>query len=359
MTDPIRIQGREYLGREDWTRRAPALKSGAPAGVALWTRAAPGEPVAPVPAAGEAEGDRLLRFIISSERTDRYGDIVTQAGRDTSTYHDVVLWAHDYGFFSPPAPPIAKNLRLEPATTADGFAATAAVAKFAGRDQGHELAETIFLLARDGFPLDASIGFEPVEWTEDRGGYTFLRWNLIEWSVCPIGANTDARKLAAYSAETRSALQPLRAFAEQTLAGIGGAPGQWVPKATLEAVARALGQAPTVFDFGAAELSAALATREAPEPVAPATPAEPAQEVEPVPVDPAPAPEAEAPAEEATPESAAPADPLGDLAALLFVPQSRSGVVSDADLATLLRDLRPAIAEGVKSAFADRLGARH
>lgn len=225
---------------------------------------------------GEGEA-RTLEYVISSDRPDRSRDVVKQEGMDASDYHGVVLWAHDYGSYAPPNPPIGKTLRFRRETGADGVTVTIAAARFAGLEEGYPLAETCYSLARAGFMPDCSIGFEPHSgaWTydEDRRGFVFEKWSLLEWSLVPIGCNTDAQRLSAmkaYAKQERLDLSPIDAWARGALDAAAGEAVAVVPRAKLEAVVKALGFGRGVkfFDLDAAELRTKVRARVKGEPVA-------------------------------------------------------------------------------------------
>ena len=60
----------------------------------------------------------------------------------------------------------------------------------------------IRLLWEGGWVRSASIGFNPIAWRDnDHGGKDFTEWELLEWSLCPIGANQEALRLAAKALE--------------------------------------------------------------------------------------------------------------------------------------------------------------
>lgn len=229
----------------DW--RALAISKAAPESVYLGMST----PVAEVKMAEGATG-RILRYIISSEKPDRYHDIVHQDGMDASDYHGVVLWGHHYGGWEePPLPPIGRTLKLSQEIRG-GFKCTIAEAEFAGRQQGHELAETIYQLGKVGMCPDCSIGFDPLEWTfdETRGGVNFLKWGLLEWSVVPIGACTDAVQINSAAKDNGIDIAPIRDWAVRCLDSLDGEPQIVVPRAKLERIAMELGVKKSTFVLG-------------------------------------------------------------------------------------------------------------
>ncbi len=243
------LQGRKAMQYLDW--RALAISKAAPPSVYLGTSS----PVAEVKMLEGASG-RILRYIISSEKPDRYRDIVHQDGMDSSDYHGVVLWGHHYGGWEePPLPPIGRTLKLSQEIRG-GFKCTIAEAEFAGKDQGYELAETIYQMGKIGMCPDCSIGFDPLEWTFDevRGGVNFLKWALLEWSVVPIGACTDAVQINAAAKDAGIDIAPLREWAIRCLDDFDGEPQIVVPKAKLESIAWELGVKKSTFVLGGPSL---------------------------------------------------------------------------------------------------------
>ena len=136
------------------------------------------------------EEARTIDFVVSSESEDRYGDTMVLAGMDADNFmkNAVMPWGHDYHGL-----PVAvfEKLWVE-GTKLIGRA------KFAGLEQMHDKAETVFRLYRDGFLKAVSIGFKPTERTENEtGGYKFLKWELLEISAVTIPANPEALMKAA------------------------------------------------------------------------------------------------------------------------------------------------------------------
>jgi hypothetical protein len=223
---------------------------------------------AAVPAAEPVEGkDRTLRYCISSDQIDRYGDVIIQEGIDTSDYHNVVLWGHDSGggfFGGVPMPPIGKSLGIETRKTG-ARTLTFSDDQFAGLDEGYEFADTVYKLAKAGFIPDCSIGLMPGETTMDpkSGAYTFATSKMLEHSLVPIGANTDATQMRSYAKEHGINLVPLLKWAEQTLDMVKGEAGVWIPKARLERFVKTVGfnRGLAIFDLGAGDLEAVVKAR--------------------------------------------------------------------------------------------------
>lgn len=160
----------------------------------------------------EGEGDRGVSFVFSDNSVDRAGDKIFQEGWDLSEFrrNACVLWAHDSS-----APPIGRvrNIRVENNSRLVGTIEFAA-------PQTYEFADLIFRLVKGGFISATSVGFLPTLWrfSEDKaraGGIDFLKAELLEISVVPIGCNANAL-IAASAAGLNVA--PLRRWAEGLLA---------------------------------------------------------------------------------------------------------------------------------------------
>ncbi len=130
--------------------------------------------------------------IISTENEDRYLDIVRTDGGVFGPWeaNKVVLWAHDHDI-----PTIARGLWL---TAEDGeikskyeFAPTA-------------FAQEVKVLVKGDFLKAHSIGFMPLEaeWItdpdtgEETGGIDFIKWELLEYSICNVPANRESLSAA-------------------------------------------------------------------------------------------------------------------------------------------------------------------
>lgn len=135
------------------------------------------------------EAKRTIDFIISTERVDRYGDVVTLSGWDLKEYkrNPVVLFGHQNR-----APPIGKAIKV----TRDGDALRA-IAQFMTDDM-NPFADSIFKMYQQKFLKATSVGFMPINYepiTDDKGnfqGYKFTKQELLEFSCVPIPANPDA-----------------------------------------------------------------------------------------------------------------------------------------------------------------------
>ena len=138
--------------------------------------------------------DRTGRFIASSNREDRYGDIVEQ-NWDLADFwkNPVFLFAHESW-----NPPIGWVREFTPNN--EGTLTRARVEFLPGGKSAR--ADELFELARIKAIKAVSVGFIPTEiedrWGDDREwlGYRFVRNQLLELSLCTVPANADAVSLA-------------------------------------------------------------------------------------------------------------------------------------------------------------------
>lgn len=139
--------------------------------------------------------NRQVEFVISSEAVDTYRTVFIQDGGNFSRFtpKGIVLYAHDshssdednvlgYGEVYREGNLTIGRVTFEP-------------------KEINEKAEKVFRKIENGTPYMASIGFEPVKASfgdrakgEDPDVLYFREWNLLEFSVVPIGANPDAQK---------------------------------------------------------------------------------------------------------------------------------------------------------------------
>lgn len=137
--------------------------------------------------------DGADEIVISTPNYDRGNDRVYPMGALLENYqkNPVVMWLHDYsGKTASGGIPIAKCPYLK--VTENGI--------IAGPPQfleGDPFAERVKNAWQQGYIKTASIGFNPVEYEEnERGGYDYKTWEMLEWSLVPIPMNAEACKVA-------------------------------------------------------------------------------------------------------------------------------------------------------------------
>lgn len=143
---------------------------------------------------GSVDESRCGRFVASSNRPDRMGDIVEQ-NWDLGDFwkNPVFLFSHQSHM-----PPIGWVREF---TVNNDQTKTYSRVEFLPAGTNAR-ADELFALAKIGAIRAVSIGFIPME-TEDRVskerewlGYRFLRSQLVELSLCTVPANADAISLA-------------------------------------------------------------------------------------------------------------------------------------------------------------------
>jgi hypothetical protein len=128
-------------------------------------------------------GERQIRVIANSGKSDRVGDVLVASGCVLDNYrkNPIVLSGHD---------------RMKPVGTARVYVAgkrLEAVVTFADAGASKE-ADEVCKLAKAGILGAVSV---PIEWTPARGGgQTFTSWELLELSVVSIPCDPDALVIA-------------------------------------------------------------------------------------------------------------------------------------------------------------------
>ena len=159
------------------------------------------------------------RIRITTSSTDRDGDVVDSAGAVVENYmkSPTVQWAHNY---RDPWAVIGKTTALE-------LGPNYIDAEFELRPSANEAdpQNVIRLLWNGGWVNAASIGFRPIEFEElplEEGddewsrGYRFTKYEIVEWSLVPIGANQDALR------RTMKSLDPDYSVLENAAAELKG-----------------------------------------------------------------------------------------------------------------------------------------
>lgn len=128
-----------------------------------------------------AKGDEPT-IIISTGSLDRQGDelVPTGAALDAYRKNPVVLFAHDHNEL-----PVGSTTSIS--VDASGIRA-------AWKWLENDARAARVRNAYDQNVLGAaSVGFVPLAWEDlDGGGLRFTKWELLEWSLCPVPANPEA-----------------------------------------------------------------------------------------------------------------------------------------------------------------------
>ena len=139
-------------------------------------------------------GDRSVQFTISKEVVDRDGDILRAGGVDFSNYmkNPVFLSFHNSREF-----PLGKVTKF----WVEGNAVTAIVyfptiedlsSDPAQASEKAKLVDFTYHCYKTGMLNAVSVGFIPLEWTENKDGYDITKWELLEFSAVAVPANQDA-----------------------------------------------------------------------------------------------------------------------------------------------------------------------
>lgn len=147
----------------------------------------------------ESGTDRVIRFTASTQSVARDGGIVEAAGWEIDNYrdsHPVFLWAHN-----PDGLPIGRAVGV---TKHDD--SLVIDVEFAGEEQAHPFAETVYRLFDAGYLQCCSVGFrvleerKPTEEEQARGAtWVATRTELLELSAVAVpsdpGAKATGRRL--------------------------------------------------------------------------------------------------------------------------------------------------------------------
>jgi hypothetical protein len=130
-------------------------------------------------------------LIVSTEDQDRQGEIVRQAGIDTTDYwlNPVILNSHCYAGIENI---VGVTTRLYPGTV-NGVPATLADGKFSPTAEG-QMARALW---DGGFLNAASVGFIPTEFDPTEKN-VITKWQLLEYSFVPVPANGKATRLRTF-----------------------------------------------------------------------------------------------------------------------------------------------------------------
>ena len=175
--------------------------------------------------AEETEG-RTVKFAVSKNSVDRDNDTIKQTGwtLDNFKKNPVVPFGHNYKDL-----PVAKSLTIDIVKNQ-----LVSVAEFVSKEI-YPFADTVYQMIKGGFLNATSVGFKALayEQNDERGGYDFLKQELLEYSVVPIPSNPDAL-VQARDAGIDTAL--LKEWAESVLDSFGdnAAKGLTITKAELE-----------------------------------------------------------------------------------------------------------------------------
>lgn len=141
----------------------------------------------------EMIANREAEFVITTEAVDSYGTVFMADGADFTRYNmnPIVAYAHQACDDDPDMILGTSEVRQEKKVT---------IGKVRFEDEEtNPLAEKIWKKIQAKTLRMASIGARIIEWRwgdetkgEDKNVIYFTRWELIEWSIVPVGSNPDA-----------------------------------------------------------------------------------------------------------------------------------------------------------------------
>lgn len=139
-------------------------------------------------ASAEAGAGRQITFTASTSDVDRLDTRILASGWDLRAFqrNPVVLWAHQNREL-----PIGRAVRV----WVEGDRLRASV-EFMGGDL-NPMADQVYRMLQGAWLRGVSVGFRPLEWRfseepDRKGSIDFVRQELIEFSITPTPANSDA-----------------------------------------------------------------------------------------------------------------------------------------------------------------------
>lgn len=150
----------------------------------------------------EMKEKRQAEFVISSEAVDTYDTVFVAAGADFNRYNANPIVAYGHRTWSDDPDMILG--------TSEVFQeGNQTVGRVVFEDaETNPTAEKVWRKVLAGTLRMASIGARVLEWRygdeakgEDKNVLYFTRWELLEWSIVPIGSNPDALKREAQTIE--------------------------------------------------------------------------------------------------------------------------------------------------------------
>jgi hypothetical protein len=150
----------------------------------------------------EMKEKRQAEFIISSESKDTYETVFVASGADFQRYNANPIVAYGHRTFSDDPDMILGTSEV----FQEGNLTVGRV--FFEDAETNPTAEKVWRKVLAGTLRMASVGARVLEWRygdetkgEDKNVLYFTRWELLEWSIVPIGSNPDALKREAQTIE--------------------------------------------------------------------------------------------------------------------------------------------------------------
>ncbi|SFO04937.1 phage prohead protease, HK97 family [Paenimyroides ummariense] len=148
----------------------------------------------------EQKEKRQAEFVISTEAVDTYDTVFKIDGWDLERYNrsPIVFYNHKSWSDDPDMIIGTSEVRVE------GNQLIALLTL----EEGNPVADTVWRKIQNGTLRMASIGANPIEWRwgdfdkgENPDVIYFIRQELLEWSIVPVGSNPDALKRSVESLE--------------------------------------------------------------------------------------------------------------------------------------------------------------
>jgi HK97 family phage prohead protease len=178
----------------------------------------------------QAGQDGALVYVMSTSNVDRPGDTIAQEGWQLEGFrkNPVLLFGHDYS-----QPPVGRVSSV----SVEGGKLMGRSIEFTPKEL-YPFGAMVGEMVRGGWMNACSVGFAPTKYAynEKRGGLDFLEQELLELSVVPVPANSEAL-VGAKSAGVD--LSPLVELAEKRLDDDASAPA-WLSSKDARAVWRSL-----------------------------------------------------------------------------------------------------------------------
>lgn len=139
-------------------------------------------------------GNRRVLFTISKEVTDRDGDILRANGCDLTNYlkNKVFLGFHNSHDF-----PLGKTediwIEADRVKAIVYFPTVEELSSDPNKaSEKAKLVDFTYHCYKTGMLNAVSVGFIPLEWTENQRGFDITKWELLEFSAVAVPANQDA-----------------------------------------------------------------------------------------------------------------------------------------------------------------------
>ena len=139
-------------------------------------------------------GERTVRFTISKTVEDRDGDVIHADGVDFTNYMKNPVFCSFHNTREFPLGKVTKFWVEGDEVKADVYFPTLEELS-TNPEQASEKAKLVdftYHCYKTGMLNAVSVGFIPLEWTENQRGFDITKWELLEFSAVAVPANQDA-----------------------------------------------------------------------------------------------------------------------------------------------------------------------